>query len=623
MGMRAAYLCTARWLLMAWLALPATGFGTSIIPDRPAEVPLHVVPRGVQPEFESAVEALRQADFALARQLAGRYVAARPADPRAHLLLALSWVGAGQFGALDAHLVELDSRAPSIANAIRRDLALYLARQHRYYLAGQYLKGIPTAKSDAELLRLQAEILQRQGLLDPAITAWSAVLGSEPNSADALLELTRMHLMRSQFDQAAGYGKRLVQAAPKLSAGQVLLGTALLGAGQVPQAEAAFRAAVSLDPGASLAWYNLGLLQHARGDYGEAANSYRRLKATPAVEVFQALALAELGAGRIAPARAAMAEARKAVPGDALSALIDAAIEASAGNKAAVTARLRQASEIFPDLADPAHLAVVAQAEPTALLRLAVSNLMFRQGYFFLAAQVLAKVDDGEPVPLLLTVARTHWKRGDAVSALRIYEKIAARYPTLLSPVLEVADIAFHQGRLDAALKGYEKAAKARSSSLDLGLRLAALYNEVGRPRDAVKSYERLLASNPDEVRVLDQLASTWLEKLADPAAALPYAKRAITLRPGINSIRGTLIATQHALGDFAQVVTLFEGADRKALIDPQTAWLAGSAYMKTGRQSQAASTLESALNAGPVFPGYQNAESALRLLWRDEKSSL
>lgn len=618
--MRAAYRCIAQWFLMPLLALPATGFGTSIIPDRPAEVPLHLVPRGVQPEFESAVEALRQADFALARQLAGRYVAARPADPRAHLLLALSWVGAGDFGALDAHLVELDSRAPSIANAIRRDLALYLARQHRYYLAGQYLKGIPTAKSDAELLRLQAEILQRQGLLDPAITAWSAVLGSEPNSADALLELTRMHLMRSQFDHAAGYGKRLVQTAPKLSAGQVLLGTALLGAGQVPQAEAAFRAAVSLDPGASLAWYNLGLLQHARGDYGEAANSYRRLKATPAVEVFQALALAELGAARIAPARAAMAEARKAVPGDALSALIDAAIGASAGDTAAVTARLSQASEIFPDLADPAHRAAVAQAEPSSLIRLALGNLMFRQGYFVLAAQVVGRVNDAAPVPLSLTAARVHWKRGDAESALRIYEEVSARHPTLLSPVLEVADIAFHQGRMDAALKGYETAAKARPKSLDLGLRLAALYNAADRPRDAVKRYEGILATNPDEVRVLDQLASTWLEKLADPAAALPYARRALKLSPDNNAIRGTLIAIQHARGDFAQVVTLFEGVNRKALVDPQTAWLAGSAYLKTGQLEKAASALEFALNAGPVFPGYEKAESALRLVWRDEK---
>ena len=77
-----------------------------------------------------------------------------------------------------------------------------------------------------------------------------------------------------------------------------------------------------------------------------------------------------------------------------------------------------------------------------------------------------------------------------------------------------------------------------------------AMLYEGGKYDQAAKAYEQLLTVVPDDADSLNNVAYIYAENLNRPAEALPYARRAVELRPRSADVLDTLGWVQYLAGD-------------------------------------------------------------------------
>jgi len=106
----------------------------------------------------------------------------------------------------------------------------------------------------------------REGRLDAALAAVRLKCRLQPKDVDALQVLALLLVQSGRRDEALHHLGRAVAVAPRVAAYRNNLGTALLEAGKVREAAAAFRSAVELDPGHRLAWLGLASACHRLED---------------------------------------------------------------------------------------------------------------------------------------------------------------------------------------------------------------------------------------------------------------------------------------------------------------------------------------------------------------------
>ncbi|MCJ8141082.1 tetratricopeptide repeat protein, partial [Falsirhodobacter halotolerans] len=133
-----------------------------------------------------------------------------------------------------------------------------------------------------------AQIRLGQGMLDAgqperAATAFRAALNTAPENGPALLGLGTAQL---RADQVEGAARTLAIAAPKVrsSAAYNRLGTALILTGQPPEAEAAFRQALKLEPANLDTQSNIALAQALAGQPAAGAETARAVTTSPRSE---------------------------------------------------------------------------------------------------------------------------------------------------------------------------------------------------------------------------------------------------------------------------------------------------------------------------------------------------
>ncbi|MAE67269.1 MAG: hypothetical protein CMJ18_23655 [Phycisphaeraceae bacterium] len=128
-------------------------------------------------------------------------------------------------------------------------------------------------------------------------------------------------------------------------------------------------------------------------------------------------------------------------------------------------------------------------------------------------------VNDDNEIPLTILMAGLDVRRDDARSAVERLVAIDGK----------VAHDAEFRHRLDDMLSG--------------------LLTEVGRYDEARTAYERVVARNPRDVRMLNNLAYLVGENLDSPADALPYIERAAKLAPDDPRVLDTLGWMQFKVG--------------------------------------------------------------------------
>ena len=120
------------------------------------------------------------------------------------------------------------------------------------------------------------------GRIDAGIASLRLLLRRQPQNAEAMQALGRLHTMKGELDQALQHMTRSVQVSPKVAAYRTNLANALLNLGRYADAAREFREALAVEPNFASGWLGLSLaclLSHDSSGAVDAAE--RGLKVVP------------------------------------------------------------------------------------------------------------------------------------------------------------------------------------------------------------------------------------------------------------------------------------------------------------------------------------------------------
>ena len=164
-------------------------------------------------------------------------------------------------------------------------------------------------------------------------------------------------------------------------------------------------------------------------------------------------------------------------------------------------------------------------------------------------------------------------------------------------------------GDLPAATRTFERALNFDPADVDLRLRAAELYLENEQYGSAIEHLHRVVATRPEDTRVLIDLGSAYDLK-GDDRQAQSYLERALSLEPENQAIRAVLAGVHHGRGhrllDAGQVERAAAELARARELDPGVAEHSeclGEAYLKLGRLDAAQAAFARSLALNPQDP--------------------
>ena len=142
---------------------------------------------------------------------------------------------------------------------------------------------------------------------------------------------------------------------------------------------------------------------------------------------------------------------------------------------------------------------------------------------------------------------------------------------------------------------------------------LAQAYEEAGDHDKAIDRYRKALAVTPNDPIALNNLAYSLAVRKGQPAEALGYAERALTLTRGSATVADTLAWVQHLLGRDREAARLLAGAVKALPENAEVRLHAAVVYAAVGMLEPAAKELAEALQPRPVPREERRREGAQR----------
>ncbi len=506
------------------------------------------------------------------------------------------------------------------------------AARQRGDLAGalaQLQPLLPGRPGDVGLRVEIAECLRLLGRLAEADSMLHAALALAPDQPWVLGGLGLIARVRGDHAASLRHFEQATAALPDHPALRIERARALLDLGREAEAEAAFTAALALDPADARIHEGLGGIARRRGDLAAARAHFAAAHAAnpeaPPAAINAATAAAEAGdpaaglailaealarrpdhpgllltqgriarrAGDLAAARAAFA-AVAARPGDApqrLAALLEAAqIEQEAGERAAAEALLREAQAAAPQDPRPLRrLALLARAggDPAAAL-----------GWLD-QARALTPPAAPEHPDLLVETAEALRALGRLEEAAARLAEVLARVPGHAWAIATEGQIARARGEEAAALERFAAAAALAPGNADLRIEQARSLERLGRAAEAAAMYEAVLAAAPHHPRALDGLA--WLARGAgDLTRAIALFQAAMEASPADPWPGLTLARTLAEAGEPSRAETVLEAVAARHPGRAEVALLRGTLARLRGDRAGAVLALRAAVAAHP-----------------------
>lgn len=305
------------------------------------------------------------------------------------------------------------------------------------------------------------------------------------------------------------------------------LGLAHELAGQLPQAEAAYREAATLTPTRYVAQANLGRVLTKLGRPVEAAEAYERaLALRPCdADLHTTVSSLYLQLGQSDQALAHLRSAAALAPPQGIVQLSLGTQFAALGYeeeaRAAFTAAVAALEKEVKERPEQPNL---QWALATAYLQLgrAAEAVPVYQGY------LAAKPEDASAHYWLAMALE---RSGRVADALPEYQRAVDLAPESALYREALGDAYFAQRRWAEAVAAYEPLAQQGAGSPALPASLATAYLALGRVADATTLLEASLARAPDDAGLHFLLAHA-LEQSGRPADALPHYQRAAALAP-------------------------------------------------------------------------------------------
>lgn len=562
--------------------------------------------------YAPALQSLRRNDFHEVHRLAAALLAENENDASAHLLRALAFVGQEKHPqAMDQAVLARGSGGRDTSSVLRI-LASTYARSGRPYLAFVCLQRARTTGATPAIDHDLALLYLNQGR---AARARPLLESLPPEHADAEA-LSRACLMLGDLPAAKTAARQALDRNPRNHGALLLRGTAELLAGEAGAA-ATFRQLAESGEGAALTGHYLGLAAFARRDYEAALTAMQAL-----LQKHPGLREAHLIAGLSQQLQSRHEEARRHAaavlagnPQDAVASLLLAAAEIGAGRKDEALRALQHSEAVLLELGAPSAGAArawnVAQAGRFAAATFLLTEGLARDSRAWTAQDAA----DADPL-LAIIAARADFALGRREEAAAAYTALTARHQNLVTPWIELAQMASDDGRSNQVREHLQQAVSRAEDSVRLQLVAGEIAYRAGLYDFAETRFRRVIALDPGSAVGHNQLAWTLADKLRRPADALPLAKIALRLAPDNPNGIDTLAWTNHLLGDDLEAVRLYQPILKALPRSAPTLYRMAVVHEKAGRKAVAAELYEKALSISDEFPEAPAAEAALRALW-------
>lgn len=399
---------------------------------------------------------------------------------------------------------------------------------------------------------------------------------------------------KQEIDEAQVRAGMLLEKHPKDVAALSLAGSVSILAGKLTEAEYFFERALNIAPDDTGALINMGRLSLMQGNASGAKRWFQQALEKAPGESLALMALAGIAESeqRYEETERLLLEARRANPGNIEVDL--AALRFYLSRKNYVKAREFALSVLKQEPNKPEAVSglaaallgqnKIAEAEKiledtiqadndSALLRYNLARIQLQSGKPEAAKAQLeqARILAPDSFMLATQLAVVETRLGNYERAFSIINEAKAHTPDSFQLLVLEGDVLMQQKRYDRAASVYEKAAMLKPST-ELLVKLYAARKTAGMPRPetqltdwlerhpddvriravlaehyqanedtsaAIKQYERIIATMPENVLALNNLA--WLYHLTGNPQAVEIAEKAHRLRPETGEIADTL----------------------------------------------------------------------------------
>jgi tetratricopeptide (TPR) repeat protein len=375
---------------------------------------------------------------------------------------------------------------------------------------------------------------------------------SEPD----YLNLGRIYLAEKDYFGAIRYAGQAVEQKPDMSEGYIILGTAHLLSDDLARAESNFLKARELDPKLILADYNLGLIRLVQKKYDKALEFFSQIvKLSPKIKEAYVCKAAILHIEN--DLKAAKKEADQAVnidPGDFLGHLAQGAY--------------RHSGALFTEFSQSwfrtrKHL----NLEPSdTAASFTLANIYHRNGLFRPEINTIQESFAGQSeknVFMLMMEARAEGELGHYDRAVELYKAAMKLDSKLVTPYMELGDLAAKRNELPKAIDYYQKASQIAPQMSGLYFVLGDLYLSSNDSKKAVSNYQIGLKYAPKSSFGHNQIAWVLAEKEKKYKTALTYARKAHELNPKNVRISDTLGWIYYRLKRYKNADEIYSKIDR------------------------------------------------------------
>ncbi len=466
------------------------------------------------------------------------------------------------------------------------------------------------ASKSAQAHFLKGSLLERRGAYVEALAEYERAFSFDPASAYICQQAARLALELGNHDAASAWVKRLEPLAPADPQTKVLLGRSEWARGRVAEAQAAFEAALKLNPKSAESIFSLGNLLSAGSPEKARQLFLKFLEQNPeqAAEAHHQLGLLEQRAGKTKEAQKRFRAAVAADPDDpaprwALAQLFEVARDTPAAlvEYLGVLKIEPQNVELLNHVGEIHHLLGqndqarekfetakgLSPGDPVSSLWLAM--LAEQNGDYAAAARNLADSRALKEDPWLnLRLSYFLTQGGKLKEAVAVLEEAHRRWPSNdeIAYYLALGYDDLKRGKDAMAL--LRKVLALKPDYRDARYQLAVLLERAGDINAAEGEFRNLLAAKPDDPHLLNYLGYSLADRGLKLGDAEVLILKAVRLDPKSGAYQDSLGWLYHKQGRSTDAVRELEGAVRK-LAEDATIWdHLGDAYAKTGDEAGA-----------------------------------
>jgi putative PEP-CTERM system TPR-repeat lipoprotein len=479
------------------------------------------------------------------------------------LILALGYAALEQAVAADRQIAAIVDRDPSDVDALTLAGDFYLRNRDTGKAIDYFERAVSLEPSHLPALAGLARAFGRAGRLDDAAGQYESILGIEPDNMSVMLALAEIYAATDELDQAIAVLERATDVNSVSTMPRTMLARAFIRKGDFARAEELAVEASRMAP-------DDGLTQAEAGSI-------------------------LLDIGRDVQALSYLRNAVTLAPDEAIVWYLLARAQVSVGESADARVSLNRSLGIDPDAVLAGSLMALVELRTGDLDRaLSVAN-----------ETITRNPESAGPLAV----------RADVLMAMELYGDAEAAYRDAYSLA--------PSGQL--ARRYYQAASQAGSASPAKALEewtadnpddwgsfnmLGMHYEAIGDYEKAIDAYERAVASNPENVVALNNLA--WRYSVSKDERAESLAEKAHALRPNVPAIADTLGWIRVRSGDLEGGLAILEKAAGDAPRNGDIQYHLAYTRKELGDREGSATILRRVIESGY---GFSERDNALALL--------